>query len=40
VRDSSMSIATASSEIAAGNLNLSQRTEQQASGLEETASSL
>jgi methyl-accepting chemotaxis protein-1 (serine sensor receptor) len=40
VRDSSMSIATASAEIAAGNMNLSGRTEQQASSLEETASSL
>ena len=40
VRDSGMSIATASSEIAAGNMNLSARTEQQASSLEETASSL
>jgi len=40
VRDSSMSIATASGEIAAGNMNLSGRTEQQASSLEETASSL
>jgi methyl-accepting chemotaxis protein-1 (serine sensor receptor) len=40
VRDSSTQIATASSEIAAGNLNLSQRTEEQAGSLEETASSL
>ena len=40
VRDSSASIATASSEIAAGNMNLSTRTEQQAGSLEETASSL
>jgi len=40
VRDSSMSIASASGEIAAGNMNLSARTEQQAGALEETASSL
>ena len=40
VRDSSASIATATSEIAAGNLNLSSRTEEQAGSLEETASSL
>jgi len=33
-------IATASNEIAAGNLDLSQRTEEQASSLEETASSM
>ncbi|MFL6673776.1 MAG: methyl-accepting chemotaxis protein [Massilia sp.] len=40
VRDSTESIATASGEIAAGNLDLSRRTETQASALEETASSL
>jgi methyl-accepting chemotaxis protein len=40
VRDGSAAIASASSEIAAGNLNLSSRTEQQAGSLEETASSL
>src|SRR5206468_9539541 len=40
VRDSSASIATATGEIAAGNLNLSSRTEEQAGSLEETASSL
>jgi methyl-accepting chemotaxis protein len=40
VRDSSVQIAGASSEIAAGNLSLSTRTEQQAGSLEETASSL
>jgi methyl-accepting chemotaxis protein-1 (serine sensor receptor) len=40
VRDSSGSIETASNEIAAGNLDLSRRTEQQAASLEETASSL
>ncbi|WP_295993643.1 methyl-accepting chemotaxis protein [Rugamonas sp.] len=40
VRDGSNSIATASEEIAAGNLDLSRRTEHQASSLEETASSL
>jgi methyl-accepting chemotaxis protein len=40
VREGSMSIATATTEIAAGNLNLSGRTEQQAGSLEETASSL
>ncbi|WP_229205673.1 methyl-accepting chemotaxis protein [Duganella sp. Leaf126] len=40
VRDGSDAIATASNEIAAGNLDLSRRTEQQAASLEETASSL
>ncbi|NVM77737.1 methyl-accepting chemotaxis protein [Duganella sp. SG902] len=40
VREGSDAIATASSEIAAGNLDLSRRTEQQAANLEETASSL
>ena len=40
VRNGSNAIATASEEIAAGNLDLSRRTEHQASSLEETASSL
>jgi methyl-accepting chemotaxis protein-1 (serine sensor receptor) len=40
VRDGSNAIAIASNEIAAGNLDLSRRTEQQAASLEETASSL
>ncbi|MGV7206592.1 methyl-accepting chemotaxis protein [Oxalobacteraceae bacterium A2-2] len=40
VRDGSDAIATASNQIAAGNLDLSRRTEQQAASLEETASSL
>ena len=40
VRSGTDSIATASSEIAAGNLDLSSRTEQQARSLEETASSM
>ncbi|MEB0133856.1 methyl-accepting chemotaxis protein [Actimicrobium sp. CCC2.4] len=40
VRHGTDTIATASSEIAAGNLDLSTRTEQQASSLEETASSM
>lgn len=40
VRDSTDSIATASGEIASGNLDLSRRTEQQAGALEETASSI
>nr|WP_308494638.1 Tar ligand binding domain-containing protein [Duganella lactea] len=40
VRDGAASIATATSEIATGNLDLSGRTEQQAASLEETASSL
>jgi methyl-accepting chemotaxis protein len=40
VRAGTDAISTASSEIAAGNLDLSSRTEQQASSLEETASSM
>ncbi|MFZ6818416.1 methyl-accepting chemotaxis protein [Undibacterium sp. Ji22W] len=40
VRISTDTIATASSEIAAGNLDLSSRTEEQAASLEETASSM
>jgi methyl-accepting chemotaxis protein len=40
VREGSDAIATASNEIAAGNMDLSRRTEQQAASLEETASSL
>ncbi len=40
MRLSADTIATASSEIAAGNLDLSSRTEQQAANLEETASSM
>jgi methyl-accepting chemotaxis protein len=40
VRIGTDSIATASQEIAAGNLDLSSRTEQQAASLEETASSM
>jgi methyl-accepting chemotaxis protein len=40
VRQSSESVATASSQIAQGNNDLSTRTEQQASALEETASSM
>ncbi|NMM29197.1 MAG: HAMP domain-containing protein [Glaciimonas sp.] len=40
VRQSTDMIATASSQIAVGNLDLSSRTEQQASSLEETASSM
>ena len=40
VRESSAAIAGATGEIAAGNLNLSSRTEEQAASLEETASSL
>ncbi|MBW8370281.1 MAG: MCP four helix bundle domain-containing protein [Thiobacillus sp.] len=40
VRQGSDGVATASDEIAAGNLDLSNRTEQQASSLEETASSM
>ena len=40
VRSGTDTIATASSQIAAGNLDLSLRTEQQASSLEETASSM
>ncbi|WP_184032174.1 methyl-accepting chemotaxis protein [Paraburkholderia sp. Cpub6] len=40
VRDGSRSIDTAAQEISAGNLDLSQRTEEQAASLEETASSM
>ena len=40
VRDSAGSVATASSEISQGNLDLSGRTEQQAGALEETAASM
>ncbi|WP_027211641.1 methyl-accepting chemotaxis protein [Burkholderia sp. WSM2232] len=40
VRDTSTSIAGAAREIAAGNMDLSQRTEQQAASLQETASSM
>ena len=40
VRDGSRSIDTAAHEISAGNLDLSQRTEEQAASLEETASSM
>ncbi|MDX2218646.1 MAG: methyl-accepting chemotaxis protein [Burkholderiales bacterium] len=40
IKSSAEAITTASNEIAAGNLNLSQRTEEQASSLEETASSM
>jgi methyl-accepting chemotaxis protein len=40
VRQNADSVATASAEIASGNLDLSQRTEQQASALEQTASSM
>ena len=40
VRNSTDTIATASTEIAQGNLDLSDRTEQQASSLEETASAM
>jgi methyl-accepting chemotaxis protein-1 (serine sensor receptor) len=40
VRESSSSIATATGQISAGNLDLSSRTEQQAASLEETASSM
>jgi methyl-accepting chemotaxis protein-1 (serine sensor receptor) len=40
VRDSSASIAGAARQIAAGNMDLSQRTEQQAASLQETASSM
>ena len=40
IRDSAMTINTASSEISKGNTDLSSRTEQQASSLEETASSM
>jgi methyl-accepting chemotaxis protein len=40
VRNSSDSIATGSSQIAAGNMDLSQRTEEQASNLQETVASM
>ncbi|MGU7768759.1 methyl-accepting chemotaxis protein [Burkholderia sp. MR1-5-21] len=40
VRDSSNSIATAVGEIASGNLDLSQRTEEQAASLQETAATM
>lgn len=40
VRAGTDAINTASSEIAAGNLDLSSRTEEQASSLEETASAM
>jgi methyl-accepting chemotaxis protein len=40
IKESSDSISTATTEIAAGNLDLSQRTEEQASSLEETAASM
>ena len=40
MRTGTESIASASSQIATGNLDLSWRTEQQASSLEETASSM
>jgi methyl-accepting chemotaxis protein len=40
VRQNSESVATASAQIAQGNLDLSQRTEQQASALQETAASM
>lgn len=40
VREGSRSIDTAAQEISAGNLDLSQRTEEQAASLEETASSM
>ncbi|MBI3229328.1 MAG: HAMP domain-containing protein [Burkholderiales bacterium] len=40
VRDGTHTIATASGQIAAGNLDLSSRTEQQASALQQTASSM
>jgi len=40
VRQGSMSVATASAQIAQGNLELSGRTEQQASALEQTAASM
>ncbi len=40
VRSSSESIATAASQIAVGNLDLSQRTEEQASNLQQTAASM
>ncbi|MFP8779198.1 methyl-accepting chemotaxis protein [Hydrogenophaga sp. RWCD_12] len=40
VRESADAVATASSQIASGNLDLSRRTEQQAAALEETAASM
>ena len=40
VRDGSESVATASTQIATGNLDLSQRTERQAAALQETAASM
>ncbi len=40
IRDATEAINTAASEIAAGNVDLSQRTEEQASSLEQTASSM
>ncbi|SDC81371.1 methyl-accepting chemotaxis protein [Paraburkholderia lycopersici] len=40
VRTNAEGVATASAQIAAGNLNLSQRTEEQAASLEETAASM
>ena len=40
VRESADAVATASTQIASGNLDLSRRTEQQASALEETAASM
>ena len=40
VRDSSTSIGTAVGEIASGNLDLSQRTEEQAASLQETAATM
>jgi len=40
IRQSAMAIATASSEIASGNMDLSARTESQASALEETSASM
>ncbi len=40
VRSNAEGVATASSEIASGNLNLSQRTEQQAAALQETAATM
>ncbi len=40
IRESSMNIGTAATQISAGNTDLSQRTEEQAASLEETASSM
>ncbi|MFY9314956.1 MAG: methyl-accepting chemotaxis protein [Burkholderiales bacterium] len=40
IRESVTSVATSAKEIASGNMNLSQRTEEQASSLEQTATSL